>query len=87
MRGLLKWELKLQSGALELLLLLPKFPSEPPKRNGVPCCGVKRGRLMLPDCPGVMAFLFSSPNSLRLYSKLIALSTNFWKDGKVWDIS
>jgi hypothetical protein len=36
---------------------------------------VKRGRGPLPDCPGVEAFLFSSPSSLRMDSKTIACLT------------
>jgi hypothetical protein len=37
---------------------------------------VKQGRVWLPDGPGVEAFIFSSPNSLRMDSKTIALSNS-----------
>jgi hypothetical protein len=52
-------------------------------RNGTPGGEVKRGRVWLPDGPGVEAFLFSSPSSLRMDSKTIALSNSCWKVGKV----
>jgi hypothetical protein len=88
--------LELLSGVLKLLvllwlvlvlLLLVITPVGPPGRNGAPSGEVKRGRMLLPDCPGVVAFLFSSPSSLRMDSKQMAMSSRCWKDGKVCDIS
>jgi hypothetical protein len=54
----------------------PKFPLGPPKRNGVFCGGVKRGRDAFRNCLELVALLFCSPIPLRLCSKRIAASTS-----------
>jgi hypothetical protein len=89
------WARKLLRSALKLLILLwlvlirllTIASCGPPGRNGTPGGEVKWGRVWLPDGPGVEAFLFSSPSSLRMDSKTIALSNSCWKDWKVCDVS
>jgi hypothetical protein len=39
--------------------------------------------MLLLDCPRVVAFLFSSPSSLRMDFKKMAFSSRCWKDAKV----
>jgi hypothetical protein len=46
----------------------------------VPCGGMKRGRVLLPNCAEVVAFLFRFPNSMCMASKVMALSNRCWKD-------
>jgi hypothetical protein len=57
--------------------------SAPLDGTALPAVRGKAGRVLLWDCPGVVDLLFSSPSSLRLDSKQIALSSRCWKDGKV----
>jgi hypothetical protein len=86
------YALELLSGALKLLvllwlvlvlLLLAITSCRASWTERGPSSEVKRGRVLLPHCPGVVAFLFSSPISLRMDSKMMALCNSCWKDGKV----
>jgi hypothetical protein len=91
-RSLRPWALELLSGVLKLLvllwlilvlLLLAISPCRASWTERSFQWGSKAGRMLLPDCPGVVAFLFSSPSSLRMDSKQMALSSRCWKDEKV----